>query len=924
MSQFLRDLPISRKLNLLVVVSITISLFLAGIGILIVDFMLLRNSLVRDLRSQARLVANTVNVALYFDSSFKADEMANIFSLNPTIMEAALFDKEGKLVKDDVGAVGQALYQRDKTLTFEPPQIPDQFGGYEDNSVVVFEPITYTTDSGPEYLGHVFIRSDLSELRNQTATHMKFLAVVFLASFGLGYLISQKFQALVADPIKSLAAKTAEISDSGDYSLRQPKTSADEIGDLTDSFNEMLDAIDKRDQELSATLTVLRQRDVDLVHALDQAEVATQAKSEFLAHMSHEIRTPMAGIVGMTNIALKTQLTDSQREYLSAVKTSADSLLLVVNEILDFSKIEAGQMELDPIPFDLEECLAGALKSVTLQAHLKELGLSCKVDHRLPRTLVGDPARISQIVINLVGNALKFTRDGWVDVSVRQLQADEDSVLLEGRVVDTGIGIEVERQHKIFDAFIQADSSTSRNFGGTGLGLTITARLVEMMGGEIKVQSETGSGSTFVFTLRLGLCDRPESALDQAAREALQGKTVWLACHRAGQAESVSEHLLGYGATVRRFEGEADLWTAVEAGELETQAPMAVLADADLAGQGGIKLLARLHEQGYESGAVLLRATRLAEDIPHYRGLGLRGHLLKPVRRRDLAELLLRWADPGAVPLLEEPAPPAGPGLAWLKVLVTDDNAVNRQMARLMLEGAGCQVWEADSGEQVLEHLQERGFPDVLLLDIMMPGMDGFECTRHVREREARQGRDRLPIIALTAHASKGYAERCLEADMDGYLSKPINEERMFELLSAYSPVIPPDRSGQPEDGDGLKAEIPRREGEELKVLDIEVSLKRVGGNMEILKAVAKAFLDTSRDQVEALEKAIAADDPAQLRFAAHTFKGLVLNFDARRAAAAAQTLEDMAGDGDLRGALPALQELKHRYLELRAEVEKL
>jgi two-component system sensor histidine kinase/response regulator len=934
LSQLLRDLSINRKLNLLVIVSTTISLFLAGLGIIVLDLLLLKNSLVGDLKSQARLVANTVNVNLYLDSSFKSDEMTDIFSVNPTILEAALFDKDGKLVKDEVGAEGEALYQRDKTRKFTPPKVlaKESYGAYEDGTLVVLEPITYETDEGKEFLGQVFIRSDLSEFNKQISTHLKFLTVVFLASFGFAYLVSKKFQSFVADPIKSLAQKTADISNSGDYSLRQPKISEDEIGDLTDSFNEMLNAIEKRDQELSATLGELRQRDAELSLERDRAEQATMAKSEFLAHMSHEIRTPMNGIVGMTNIALKTNLTDSQREYLGAVKTSADSLLLVINEILDFSKIEAGHLELDPHPFDFEECLSGALKSVTLQAHLKNMELACVIDHELPRTLIGDPARLRQIVINLVGNALKFTKEGGVSVSVKVTSSDAEEVHLECRVKDTGIGIPKERQKSVFESFTQADSSTSRNFGGTGLGLTITALLVEMMGGKIWVESEVGEGSTFIFTIILGKTDAPDSALDLGVTAALKDESVWLICNDDLHAAAMTEMMASFGSTLRRFRAGDDLWT-----EAQKSMPAAVFADADLPG-GGLRLLAELQEKGIENTGLLLRTSNLSNDMTHYRSMGIRGHLLKPMRRNELAELLLRWLAPQeAAKLFATEEEAQSRGFTALKVLVCDDNAINRQLGRILLEGFSCDVTEAESGEKVVELIKGGATPDILLLDIMMPGMDGFECTRVLREMEANEGSGkRLPIIALTAHALKGYEERCLEANMDGYLSKPIDEDKMFDVLARFSegreiPVGTANRTDTTKEAEAPvqepKAEDvkePEAEQEELKIFDLEVSLKRVGGNAAILKAIVNAFLGASLTQLAEVEKAVSDGAAEALRFSAHTFKGTVLNFEARKTAATAQALEDMGARADLEGAPALVEELRVRYEELRAEMEKI
>ena len=923
MSTFLRDLPINRKLNLLVVVATAISLAMAGLGIIVLDLELLKNSLVTDLKAQARIIANIANVNLFLDTPFNAEELPQLLGTKPTIIESALFDKDGKLVLDESG--GEAVFLRDKSKAFVPPNMRDDWGGFEDGTLVVYEPIVYSEGKEKTFLGHVFIRSDLSELKNQIWSHLKFLAGVFLASFGLAYLVSKRFQTLIAGPIKSLSSKSAEVSRSGDYSLRQPKVSNDEIGHLTDSFNEMLGAIEKRDHDLSTTLEELKEREVELALARDKAEEATMAKSEFLAHMSHEIRTPMNGILGMTNVALKTNLTDSQREYLSAVKTSADALLLVINEILDFSKIEAGHLELDPIPFDFEDVLADALKSVALQAHMKGLALGCNVDRRVPQQLVGDPARLRQIVINLVGNAMKFTKQGSIGVTIKLLENYGDRVRIEAHVRDTGIGIPKERQDKIFESFTQADSSTSRNYGGTGLGLTITVLLVEMMNGKIWVESEVGQGSDFIFQIELGCTEQTPSPVEVALKEIAVDKEVWLVCDNDLHAAALTEMTATFGMSLRRFYGGEDL-----AGEIKKSSPEVIFADADLAGENGRRLLAELGDGGFENTCLLLRTANLSDDITHYRGLGIRGHLLKPVRRRDMMELLLRWLAPEKAEAVMGRAEEEkkSRGFTALKVLVTDDNPINRQLARILLEGFRCDVTEAESGEKVLETFEKGEFPDILLLDIMMPGMDGFECTRQVRELEASLERPRLPIIALTAHALKGYEERCLEANMDGYLSKPINEDKMYEVLARFSegldlPVAPADREEPPQEAPAATQE-PEAVEEELKVIDVEVSLKRVGGNMQILKTIVKAFLGASLAQFAEVEKAVSEGQAEPLRFAAHTFKGTVLNFEARKTAARAQALEDLGAAGNLEGAPAILQELRVCFEELRTEMEKI
>ncbi len=528
----------------------------------------------------------------------------------------------------------------------------------------------------------------------------------------------------------------------------------------------------------------------------------------------------------------------------------------------------------------------------------------------------------------------------------------EEQVELHVQVIDTGIGIPKDRQDKVFESFTQADSSTSRNYGGTGLGLTITALLVEMMGGRIWVESEVGVGSVFQFTIILDKCAQEPSVAETAAMETVKGQLICAVAEHEQHRLGLEQCLKGLGAEPLVFEaGEA----ALEG--LKEQKPVAILADSGMVKMDGFTFLRKAKSMGDFTTGLLLRTSTLAGDLTRYRKMGIDGHLLKPLRRRDMAELLLRWLDPEKAEEILGGADQDGDALALppLKILVADDNAINRQLARLMLESRGCEVLEAEDGNDVLRVLDEETGIDILLLDIMMPDMDGFECTARVRKREAESGEDvRLPIVALTAHALKGYEEKCLDADMDGYLSKPIDEKKLEQVLVKFggdkevpeTPDAPEQVEVEEETAPAPEAEEKAEEKpakvkeetkpekaeesdgdeeeEELPVMDLDAVLSRVGGNEEFLKVITKTFLDASLKQFEAVKEAVEAQDPKALRFAAHALKGAVLNFEARKTARWASELEDLGRAGTCEGAEPMLDELSTNYFELREELEKV
>jgi signal transduction histidine kinase/DNA-binding response OmpR family regulator/HPt (histidine-containing phosphotransfer) domain-containing protein len=876
---------LSRKLTGLGVATSTIALLVAGVVLLVADVSTSRQRLVNDTAMRAEALSQNGAAPLAFHDAQSATEMLATVSLQDHAMSAAIFKPDGSVF---------ARYDRP---SMHAPGLEASFAlaageqgawsRFIPGGLVVGRPIRLNG----QIIGTVMLTSDLDDVRLRAFNFGRIIgAAIFgalLLAIGLAYIL----QRVISRPLLALTAVARDIATDGRYDRRAigGGVGGGEIGELVNRFNSMLSEIQQRDaqlqhQQVELERTVeertreLRTANTDLVTSRDKAMAASRAKSEFLANMSHEIRTPMNGIIGMTELALMTGPNVQLRDYLTTVKTSANSLLAILNDILDFSKIESRKLELEAIPFSIRELLVDTLKPLALKAEETGIELLCDIDPAMSDGVVGDRFRLRQVISNLIGNAIKFTPAGHVLVEVREQARTGNRTTLHFKVIDTGIGIPGDKHETIFEAFSQADGSTTRRFGGTGLGLTISATLVRLMGGEIWMESVPGAGSTFHFTASFE-CDATTQPL-LVPDLSLADLRVLVVDDNPVNLRILTAQLSRWYAQPTAVSDGASAIAALSEAAAANRPFVLVLLDANMPGMDGFDVAAHIAARPDLAGATIMMLTSSGRygDVDRCRALGIAAYLTKPVGADDLHAAIGRALQGGAREIAAAVATSARPENSQssaLRILLAEDNIVNQRVAVGMLTSRGHSVTVANNGVEAIAAVAAGAF-DLVLMDVQMPVMGGLEATAEIRRRERESG-GRVRIVAMTAHAMRGDRDRCLAAGMDGYMSKPIDPMNLFGMVEqeTSAPIhlkLAPDWSPTP--------------------VDMDAVMQRLNGDQKLFGEVAQLFLDDCPRRLESIEAAVASADLPQIRFAAHVLKGAASSLSAARLAAAAGSLE--------------------------------